>query len=135
MGYCMQLRDSDFRIKKSNFAPALAAIKDLAGKETIHDSSGTHFSWVDTNRFLSAETLEDALEAWRWEVSLDKSGDIKYIYFIGEKSGDDEMLFKAIAPFVESDCYIEMQGEDGAMWRWVFSDGKMQERYARVSWE
>jgi len=135
MGYCIQMRDSNFVIEASNFAPALAAIKGLAGKETINDSSGRHFSWVNTNDFVNAKTLEEAMLAWRWEIDCGDDGSVQYIYFTGEKIGDDMILFDAIAPFVEDGSYIEMQGEDGAIWRWVFADKKVQEKYASISWE
>ena len=134
MGYCMTQRDSMFTIKAENTKEALNAIKELAGSETIEDSGGRHFSWVDNN-YVNAETLEDALRAWRWIVEPDGNGDINYIYFNGEKLGDDEVLFNALAPFIDDDCFIEMSGEDGALWRWCFENGECKERFANISWE
>jgi hypothetical protein len=46
--------------------------------------------------------------------------------FTGQKLGDDNILFAALAPYVEADSYITMVGEseDGdEFWRWVF-DGQ-----------
>lgn len=114
MGYCMSQRDCKFYVV--NEKAALAAIKGLAGKETMGPG---HFSWVDTREFMMADTLEEAMSAWRWETE----SYWKYILFDGEKLGDDLLLFDAIAPYVEAGSYIEMQGEDGAIWRWIF-DGK-----------
>jgi len=124
----MQTHDYDFNLSKENFGKALEAIKGLAGKETIKDSSGAHFRWVDTRKFLRAETLEDAFRAWRWAIDIDENtGDAVAIEFEGDKLGDDEKFFKAIAPFVEDGSYIDMIGEDGYAWRWLFGGGKLKE--------
>lgn len=136
MGYCMDQRDANFRIKRSNLKKALEAIKALAGKETIGDASGRHFSWVNTADFLKATTLAAAMDEWRWTLHFESDdGDADGIQFHGEKSGDDMHLFQAIAPFVERGSFIEMQGEDGALWRWVFNGKTCEEKEAKVSWE
>jgi hypothetical protein len=134
MGYCMDQRSSFFHIAKANEDAALQAIKALAGTETIEDGSGRHFSRVDTGRFLAATTLDDALLAWRWETYRDGDGVIGNIGFRGEKYGDDTVLFTAIAPFVEPGSYIEMNGEDGALWRWIFKNGTVDEVSATITW-
>jgi hypothetical protein len=123
MGYCMTQRDSNFAIKAEDKEKALEAIKELAGKETIHDGSGKHFAWVGTEVFVNASTLNEAMDEWRWEIVEDEDGNVLDIYFSGEKLGDDKILFDAIAPYVKEGSYIEMSGEDGYLWRWSF-DGK-----------
>lgn len=127
MGYRMSVMECNFALKKENHADALEAIKSLAGKETIHDSSGGHFSWVDTKDFLDARHIENALEAWRWEAEFDPDGNINRLCFVGEKLGDCELVFNAIAPYVEENSYIQMLGEDGFQWRWVFSKDGVRE--------
>jgi hypothetical protein len=137
MGYCISLVESKFHIKAANKKPALKAIKALA-KDTSKMRSGTwadgaltqrRFTWVDTEEFLGAKTLEAALEAWRWEAGLDEeTGDVVHLNFQGEKMGEDEELWKAIAPFVESGSYLQISGEDGATWRWCFKGGVLSEQ-------
>src|SRR5690606_21320852 len=61
-----------------------------------------------------------ALDAWRWVPEREATGDIVGLRFRGERLGDDRVLFEAIAPFVEPGSFIEMVGEDGAIWRWTF---------------
>ena len=63
MGYLMEQQDTKFKILATNKAPALEAIKKLVGRETITDSTGRHFCWVDSERFLRADTLEEAIRA------------------------------------------------------------------------
>lgn len=43
----MDQTDSKFFIKREDFAKVVKAIRDLHGRESIEDSSGRHFSWVD----------------------------------------------------------------------------------------
>jgi hypothetical protein len=93
MGYYMRQRSSKFYVVDEE--AALEAIKGLAGKETMGPE---HFSWVDTREFLYADTFEEAMRAWRWETD----SDWKYILFTGEKLGDDNLLFDAIAPYIEA---------------------------------
>lgn len=125
MGYWMQQIEQAFTIKAENKKAALAAIKELANHEV------QWYSWVETKEFVEAETLAKAFDAWRWQVE-EEDEDIVYIYFGGEKLGDDEILFKAIAPYVEDGSFIEMSGEDGARWRWIFENGDCIEKDALI---
>jgi hypothetical protein len=131
MGYYMTLESSKFRIDIKNHRKALKAIKALSGGE----GCGHHFSWVDTTDFKKAKTLAEALEAWRWDAEMDEDYNIIGIDFGGEKLGDDEILFRAIAPFVESGSYLELQGEDGCLWRWRFDNGGFRQQDSKIVWE
>ena len=135
MGYYMNLEDQEFLIKKENMAGALAAIKAIAPHK---DRARNYFSWVNTKKYQAAETLEDALMAWRWPPYMNKNanpkGEIVSLEFDGEKSGDEEALFRAIAPFVESGSFIEKRGEDGERWRWRFHKGDLYEIYPEIVW-
>ena len=140
MGYYMRQNDCNFFIAAEDCDAALQAIKNLKGKETTPNYRNGkevdfHFSWVNTSDFVNAKTLEEALGAWRWEVYPDEEGDIDSILFMGKKLGDDAILFEAIAPFVRSLSFIEMQGEDGDRWRWAFYEGVMHEQQATITWE
>ena len=128
MGYCMNMQDSSFHIPEASFSDALAAIKsvmNIADKmrggslERVVEAR-KWYSWVNTDAVLASETLLEAMRVWRWKPCVSDSGDIDGISFLGEKSGQDEVLFEAIAPFVKRDSYICMHGEDGALWRWHF---------------
>ena len=126
--------EAKFYILERNQKEALQAIKSLAGKENIKDSSGAHFSWVDTESFVKARHIEDAFKAWRWFVEFDTCDNIINISFEGEKYGDDLIFFKVIAPYVEAGSYIQMQGEDGEMWRWVFDGKTVKEVKPKIAW-
>lgn len=143
MGYCMSCNRTNFKIFNLRKELAHKAILELMGKTDDfghglyvngRDTTKT-FSWVYTDSVLKSKNLEEALKAWRWEVDLDEDLNIININFIGEKLGDDINLFEAIAPFVEDGSYIEMSGEDGDIWRWVFEDGKCIEKNAIITFE
>jgi hypothetical protein len=134
MGYCMSQRESTIWINKDNVRKALKAIKALKGQESIHDGSGAHFSWV-RNDFHKINDFKEMMDEWGWEVVFDEEGNVTDLRFEREKIGDEVILFCAIAPFVDAGGYIEMQGEDGALWRWKFDGKTCVEVAAKVSWE
>ena len=44
-------------------------------------------------------------------------------------------MFNCIATFVEDGSYIEMVGEDGDLWRWVFTNNNNCEwEYPEIKW-
>lgn len=149
MGYCISQKRklSSFFIAKAHFADTLQAIKGLKGKETYttplypsshgfsgvaaHENQKGHFSWVETEDFMEAETLEQALKAWRWYPGFDLDGNINGISFEGEKYGDEMILFAAIAPWVKEGGELVMKGEDGEIFRWYFTRGKVVEQKAK----
>jgi hypothetical protein len=140
MGYYISQTDSEFFIPKEVFALALQDIKSIMGNtnDMMGGSWGGEkppekwYSWVDTESVLKAETLKDALDAWRWEACLSGEGDIIDLTFGGEKSGQDEVILSTIARYVKDGSYICMRGEDGELWRWYFDGNRCVEQYGRV---
>lgn len=114
MGYYMHTGDIQFTIKKENFQRAFEALKKAALR-----------SWIDESYLSDPKaTLKDALECCRWTpLCHAETGDIINLEFTGEKLGDEDLLFQAIAPFVEAGSYITVYGEEDSIWRWEF-DGK-----------
>lgn len=143
MGYFMELRDFDFTIPADKAADALEAIQAL--DPVSHGAGGgswsggqkveSWFAWVNTKAYKYATDLGQAFDAWRWELTQKPNGDWVLDGFRGAKLGDDELFFKTVAPFVTPGSYIEMQGEDGARWRWVFDGTTCKEKQGRISWE
>lgn len=143
MGYCMDNRGGVFFISKENVPRALQAIKNLA-TQTHRGGGGSygpgkkvvkHFSWVETNEITNAKNIEEVFEAWSWTAEVDRKGNVTDIYFNSEKIGDEAILFEAIAPYVKDGSYIEMSGEDSAIWRWAFKDKEMYEESAVLDWD
>jgi len=134
MGYIIYELGARVHINRHSFSLALTAIKSLHGRETCGRSDEMHFMWINESAsFLNAATLDEALFAWRWPVTdVDEDGNIVELEFRGEKYGDEDLLFAAIAPFVEPNSEIRMAGEDGTLWRWLFADGKVQKEFGRL---
>jgi len=132
MGYYMDQIEADFEIKHDLQEKALEAIKNLAsGSDSPRH---LHYAWVNDGEYCDAKDLDTAMDAWRWHVERNEDGDIDYISFEGEKLGDDEILFNAIAPYVTQGSYIQMSGEEGCIWRWVFDGEKCAEIYPKIEW-
>jgi len=128
MGYCMDQQDHNFFIPiKSKQACLEHALRKLKFRRKSW--------WVKGE--ISADTLEELFEIFRWEIQSNEHGDVSDIFFNGEKSGygEDLEFFQAVAPYVKEGSYIEMHGEDGSLWRWIFDGKTCEEKWAEISWE
>lgn len=96
----------------------------------IHSS----FSWVDDIPEGGWEDLKQAFEAWRYHTYRHDNGDWSVGEFRGQKWGDDELLFKAIAPYVAEGSSVVCYGEDNNTWRYLFEGGQAIEEQGEVSW-
>lgn len=129
MGYGIALADQDFHMPACGHEDALAAIK------AMRPTRRWGWPWVDEGEVRGATTLQKAMSAWRWEPLFDsKTWDIVGLEFTGEKSGDDEGLFKAIAPYVMDGSYLEIVGEGGGRWRYVFRRGECRRVEPKITW-
>jgi hypothetical protein len=76
------------------------------------------------------------LEDYGYAPETDDDSNVTGLDFVGDKVAyDEDEMFEEIAPFVEDGSFIEMSGEDGARWRWVFSSGTVREVRAKVVWD
>ena len=104
-----------------NLKKALKALRELAAKPD-------KLCWVNKDSIRKARTLADAIQEFGWEideVELDdcEYGDVTAINFIADTMGSENEMFGAMAPAVEDGSYIEMTGDEGERWRWVFEAG------------
>ena len=126
MGYYIEMTESKFMIKKENFIIALNYLKNVFVPQnmTTYDyyngKKHPHFKWVSTQSVLESKSLGDALEEIRYKPIFDNAGNICDVKFTGQKYGDEECFFKALAPHVESGSYLRFKGEDGDTWVWDF---------------
>lgn len=135
MGYRIEFKAARFHINANQKAQALKTLKRLRPTSGGGWSNGRkEWSWVSQDQVTKAETLEAALEEWRFPVKADAEGNIISIYFDGEKLGDEDQLFKELAPFVKSGSFIEMGGEDGDRWRWTFTNGTFKTVHSEITW-
>ena len=129
MGYYMNNRAVEgFIIKEENIEKAVKALNDL-GKSNIK------LSWVDSCELARSKNIVDLMNECRWSGFINDDEDFELEYFTGEKYGSDETIFTFLAPYVEDGAFIEMQGEEGELWRWVFTDGTCKEKVPKIIWE
>lgn len=125
--YCMDQIDSKFFIA--------AADKKRCLKDALRKLAHRKKRWW-TKGPIQADTLQDLFAEFRWDVYTDDDGNINTIDFVGEKSGygEDLEFLQSVAPFVREGSFIEMSGEDGQLWRWVFDGKTCIEKYPEINW-
>ena len=89
-----------------------------------------------------------ALAEWRYEAELgdgmtpveqlatnSQQRDVVINFFSGDKLGDDDHLWRCLAPFVTEKGTVAFRGEDDVYWRYLFQAGTCIEQAGRVVWE
>lgn len=125
MGYCVNLRDNNFKFNKEDSEGILKTLKEFA--------SNTSLMWADEHSILRAKNIKECFEEIRYP--LIESGDFyKIDYFDGEKLGNEDKIFNSIAKYIEKDTYLEFSGEDGDIFRLVFDGEKCEYKYPEIVW-
>lgn len=90
---------------------------------------------IDNDFFIPNSVVCNIPELNNWEFRYDEDGNINTIYLTGEKLdwGEKEEL-ESIAQYVKPGSYVEINGEDGSRWRWIFEDGKVVEKEAKITY-
>lgn len=130
MGYCVEISESTFNFNIEKVDEIIETIKEFTKNTT------DKLRWIDKDDVLQSTNVIEIFSAFRLELVLD-STETKYIidYMSGEKLGGYELdFYNCIAEFI-NDSYIEYLGEDGEKWRYVFKDGKCEEKYPADIWE
>lgn len=86
-------------------------------------------------RRLGIGNLNDIFQKFDWEVK--KEGKTwTNLKFLGDTLNDDHTkLFQIVAPYVPEGCFIEMMGDNGVLWRWVFDGKTCKEVQPEIRWE
>lgn len=109
MGYSMHCRETDFKISKAQ----------LAKFKKDHK-----------------KPLARVLESTGWHLKFDKAEDrVLDIDFCGENYHDeDDEIMDMLAPYVAAGSYIQMQGDEGELWRWVFDGLEVRKITPTITW-
>ena len=134
MGYYAEQMGASFQIKKDRQPFALAALRAMNEKKELF-LDGDHITSLEDALSSCGYDVEVADEAFSWPSGSVDLGDIHHIQFNAQKYRDDEFVFAALAPYVEDGSYIEFRGEDGAMWRFQFKEGKLFVQDAVITWQ
>jgi hypothetical protein len=147
MGYCIDLMDVNLTIPAEHLDEAYRRMQDLNKPENDHLKRGGSFgpgkervlwfSWMN-GRYTDGECVDaaDILDELRFNNRYDEaSRTLRVIGFDGEKIGQEDLFFDAIADLVTPGSFVEWLGEDGARWRWVFDGQTRKEVWARMEWD
>ena len=146
MGYCMESKNCNICIPNSKVKHALMAINELHKPEVRNKqaSGGRYsggetlekwYSWVTNPGPDGFNTIEEAIKEWRYSCHTTEDGDVYIDWFDGQKSGDDNIFFEALAPYIEDGGEIEFVGEDGYHWKYCFDGKEMIELEGKIIWE
>lgn len=119
MGYCMRQEDHLFFINVADLHDLAKACRKACEK---------------VNFRVEFENIYQFFEDLYWELVPDIEGNIHAIFHTGEKMYKEDELFEVIAPYVKSGSFIEMNGEDGYKWRWVFKYNKCNKVEPNIIW-
>lgn len=121
MSYTMEQKETQFFMDSSNLEPARKAI--------LATMSG--FDWFKKRNAL---TLEAAVAQCGWALEFDDEDNVNGIEHLRDYEDYEDRLFNALAPYVWPGSFIQMVGEDGELWRWIFDRSKCTKRSPTITW-
>lgn len=143
MGYYISTPSTDFAIRTDNLPRFFELVSNLMSDANVEENGhgGSYanggktqswYSWVSTENVRKAVADRDIVrifEEWGYELDFINEENGESIYRLDirggdAKIGDEETFFAAIAPVVINGSFLDVRGEDGAEWRWVWENGK-----------
>lgn len=134
MGYHVEIVDSKIYLRSFYFKDACESLKKTGFLEQSDKMTGSRYenskcverfyagvNMTDLTNCIEAGDLPGVFRCFRFDVKLDSSGDIVDIGYCG-KSGDQEHFLACICQEFNEGDYIQWRGEDGEMWRYLFSN-------------
>lgn len=153
MGYYITIIDADWIVPADKVDAAYEAVVNLnkrhdlksggssyktpvpEGSTSVSDRPDKWFSWMEWNY---DEIYEDIGEVF-YELGFTGA----YLnpddgFHLGEsydsKIGNEEHFLRAIAPFSAEGSFVDFQGEDDALFRYIVRDGELVEQVGSISW-
>lgn len=110
-------------------------------RDKLGECSGALFKLARTDHRLPRKgDLQDLFDVWSIRTKWLPDGRLQLLGVAGTALPNDaSVLFKTIAPFVDTSSWpepptIECHGEEGQMWRYLFSDGQVYHQHPRITW-
>lgn len=133
MGYYVDTQETVFNIAADKITEAFEALKKLNHDDEKKTSglfgigmknSEPSFRWMDENYDTQAKDLKDIFDMLGFDGDYEEDGSY-VLYGYSDKTGDEEIFLREVAPYVTAGSYIIWQGEDGSLWKMVFDGESM----------
>lgn len=149
MGYFIEIMESDAYVPANQIEAACRGLESMMQPDEVAkngqggswgdgERKQVWYSWVDTQQcidLLAKNDLQGFIEHWGFETYLNqKTGDLEITGY-DRKAGDQDYMLHNLAPFIADGTSMKWRGEEGEMWAFVFENGKMLEKSAKVVWE
>ena len=115
MGTCVTMEFYDVEIPKDKIPQAAQILTDMDTRI---------YSWI-RQRYSRTGDIRQMLREWRYETEYDVNSNIVITEFTGEKIGDDDLLWRALAPCLKNWSFITLDME-GEHYKWEFDNGQMR---------
>lgn len=140
MGYFVSGNSNNFRLKAGQDQAIMDGMRELNKRDDLkqggsYGPNGAReywFSWMNDVDFQNND-VGVFLEAVGFEVDKDENGDIVHLSY-DNKTGQEDLFFAVLAPFIEDGSIIEWRGEDDERWMWEFTGGKMFIKTPVIDW-
>ena len=126
MGYYVDLVDADFTIPET--ANVLEALREMPIKyrSLMRGGSSTEkwFSWMNNEEIEKAESARSIFDALGFDC-VDYGNGTFGLTGYNNKTGQEDLFMAVVAPFLEDGSFTQWRGEDGELWRYTVSGGKL----------
>jgi hypothetical protein len=122
MGYYIEMLGSTIKISKENSINIMEKLKEYIVSEN------PNWAFVNTKLLLSYckdNKFSEVMDEIRYSV-VETDGIYSIDSFTGEKLGSDFEIWEQLAPYVNNGT-IQILGEGGYEWKWIFEDGALRE--------
>lgn len=138
MGYCIGQSGGVFGIPARHVESALEAVCNANPCYPRQHTIQSIQDEIEDYQFLPAisKLKKIILKGWGFKLNTDEDGDVVGVQWEWEKlQSETDNWMKAVAPFVPAGCFIEMVGEDGDKWRYMFDGLTVKEVHPKLVWE
>lgn len=100
-------------IKSENFVKAFKSLKSaLLLEHSKRTGNENRLLWIDIEKVKESTKLESLLHVCQWFPEFNLDNDIDTIKSRINLLGEDRLIFKALAPFIEDDSELILYAED-----------------------
>lgn len=127
-------------VKEQMFTDAALKAKAYGGSyprpEGEYNVAEYHwYSWTNTETCRNATDIYEIIEEFVNEVMVDDTNPLSFSIYFDSKTGQEDILFETLAPFLENGSYANWQGENGEHYRWEFDGTRMRVLEGRVVYD